>query len=210
MVVVGAGLIGLATAYRLLEQRPSIRLAVLDKEDAVGRHQSSHNSGVLHTGVYYPPGSLKARLCRAGKAAVEGFASDHGIRFDRCGKLIVARDRSELDRLATLHQRAVANGVPGVSLVGPEGMAEIEPHAVGIKALRVPDAGIIDFAQVAEACATEVTARGGEVLLRRLVTHVADAGNEAVVVTETEQLSAAAVVTCAGLQADRFGGHDGP
>jgi L-2-hydroxyglutarate oxidase LhgO len=210
VAVVGAGLIGLATAYRLLEQRPRLRVVVLDKENGVGRHQSSHNSGVLHAGVYYPPGSLKAKLCRAGKSALEAFATEHGIPFIRCGKLIVALDPSQLDRLRALHDRASANGVPGVSLIGRDEMADIEPHAAGIAALRVPDAGIIDFAAVTEAYAAEVTGRGGEVRLGQTVTHVADAGTRVGVVTERDEFSAVVVATCAGLQADRFGGRQGP
>src|SRR3954447_3147587 len=111
VAIVGAGLVGLATAYQLLTRRPGMSVAVLDKETEVGRHQSSHNSGVLHSGVYYTPGSLKARLCREGKRAVEAFARDHGIAVDRCGKVIVAVDETELDRLNALHERGKGNGV---------------------------------------------------------------------------------------------------
>jgi L-2-hydroxyglutarate oxidase LhgO len=210
VVVVGAGLIGLATAYRLLEQRSSLRLVVLEKEHTAGRHQSSHNSGVLHAGVYYQPGSLKARLCRSGKAALEAFAVEHGISFDRCGKLVVALDSRELPRLQALFERAVANGVPDVSLVGPDQMRDIEPHVAGIGALAVPDAAIIDFARVAQEYAAEVGSRGGEVRLGCTATHVADVGSRATIVTDREDIGAAVVVTCAGLQADRFGDHTGP
>jgi L-2-hydroxyglutarate oxidase len=210
VVVVGAGLIGLATAYRLLEQRPSLRLVVLEKEDSVGRHQSSHNSGVLHTGVYYQPGSLKARLCRSGKSALEAFAAERGIRFERCGKLIVALDARELPRLDALYERALVNGVPDVRLIGPAEMRHLEPHVAGIRALAVPDAGIIDFSRVTEEYAAEVGRRGGDVRLGRTVTHVADVGSRAAVVTDREEMGTAVVVTCAGLQADRFGGHTAP
>jgi L-2-hydroxyglutarate oxidase LhgO len=210
VVVVGAGLIGLATAYRLLEQRPSLRLVVLEKEATVGRHQSSHNSGVLHAGVYYQPGSLKAGLCRSGKAALEAFAVEHGISFNRCGKLIVASDSRELPRLQALFDRAVANGVPDVRLVGPAELRDVEPHVAGIAALAVPDAGIIDFAHVTQQYAAEVARREGEVRVGWTATHVADVGSRAAVVTDRADMGAAAVVTCAGLQADRFGDHAGP
>jgi L-2-hydroxyglutarate oxidase LhgO len=203
-------LIGLATAYRLLEQRPALRLAVLEKESSVGRHQSGHNSGVLHSGVYYQAGSLKARLCRSGKSALEAFASERGIRFERRGKLIVALDSRELPRLEALHERALANGVPDVRLIGPAEIKEVEPHVAGIRALAVPDAGIIDFSRVTEEYAAEVSRRGGEVRLGQTVAHVADVGSRAAVVTDQEEIGAAAVVTCAGLQADRFGGPAGP
>jgi len=210
VAIVGAGLIGLATAYRLLEQRPSLRLVVLEKEDAVGRHQSSHNSGVLHAGVYYQPGSLKAGLCRSGKAALEAFAVEHGIKFDRCGKLIVALDSRELPRLQALFDRAVANGVPDVRLVGPAELKDVEPHVAGIAALAVPDTGIIDFARVTQEYAAEVARRGGEIRMGWTATHVADVGSRAAVVTDRKDVGAAAVVTCTGLQADRFGDHAGP
>ena len=124
-------------------------MAVVEKEAEVATHQSGHNSGVLHAGLYYAPGSLKARLCREGKAAVETFATEHGIPFDRCGKLVIARDESELPRFEALRERAEANGVPGLETVGPERLREIEPHAVGIRALWSPTTGIIDFRRVA-------------------------------------------------------------
>ena len=120
VIVIGGGIVGLATTLRLLERRPDLRIAILEKETELATHQSGHNSGVLHAGLYYPPGSLKARLCREGKAQVEAFAETHDIPFERCGKLVVALDASELDRLAALKERAVANGVPGLEEVGPE------------------------------------------------------------------------------------------
>src|SRR5579859_1929140 len=177
VALVGAGLVGLATAYRLLERRPCLRLAVLDKEDGVARHQSSHNSGVVHSGVYYAPGSLKARLCLEGKAALEGFASTHGIPVDHCGKLIVALDEPEVQRLDALHGRAMANGVPGLAMLGPAGLRDLEPYATGRQALHVPGTAIVDFARVADAYAGEVTARGGNVLLGRSVSEVVETGD---------------------------------
>ena len=134
VVVIGAGIVGLATAREVQQRHPQLAIAVVDKESGPGRHQSGHNSGVLHAGVYYKPGSLKAQLCVQGKTAMERFADEHGIGYETCGKLIVAVDESELGRLADLEQRGKANGVPGLRMVGPEELREIEPHAAGIRA----------------------------------------------------------------------------
>ena len=144
VVMVGAGILGVATARELHHRMPALRIAVLDKEPAVGRHQSGHNSGVLHAGVYYQPGSLKAELCVRGKAMMEAYAEEHGIPFETCGKLIVALDSSELGRLADLETRGRANGVPGLRMLGPDELREIEPHAAGIRALHVPGTGLND------------------------------------------------------------------
>ena len=174
IAIVGGGIVGLATAYRLLERRPDLRVAVVEKEAEVATHQSGHNSGVLHAGLYYAPDSLKARLCREGKASVETFAVEHGIPFDRCGKLVIARNESELPRFEALRERAEANGVPGLETVGPERLREIEPHAVGIRALWSPTTGIIDFRRVALAIADEIRARGGRIHTGRRVTAITE------------------------------------
>lgn len=201
--IIGGGIIGLATAYRLLERRPDLRLAIVEKEDAVGRHQSGRNSGVLHAGVYYPPGSLKARLCREGKAAVESFAEAHGIPFVRCGKVVVATATAELSRLGELADRSRANGVPGVELIGPERLREIEPHATGLRALWSPETGIIDFGRVTRAYAAEVRARGGRVLTGHRVDGIEDRGREQVLRTSRGDVVATWVIACAGLHSDR-------
>src|SRR6476659_6723393 len=133
VTIVGGGIVGLATALRVQQRRPALRIAILEKEPELATHQTGHNSGVLHAGLYYQPGSLKARLCREGKAAIEAFAAAHDIPFERCGKLVVALDEEELPRLASLRERATANGVPGLEEVGPERICEIEPHAAGIR-----------------------------------------------------------------------------
>ena len=162
VVVIGGGIVGLATAYRLLEQRPDLRLTVVEKEPELATHQTGHNSGVLHAGLYYAPGSLKATLCREGKAEVEAFAAAHAIPVERCGKLVVALDDSELPRLEAVRERAEANGVPGLEAVGPERIREIEPHAAGSRGLWSPETAIIDFRRVALALADEIRARGGD------------------------------------------------
>ncbi|HEX5825920.1 MAG TPA: FAD-dependent oxidoreductase, partial [Candidatus Limnocylindrales bacterium] len=143
--MIGAGIVGLATALRLLEARPDLRLVVLDKEDRVAAHQSGHNSGVVHAGLYYAPGSAKALLCREGKALLEAYCAQHDIPIAFPGKLVVALDESELPRLATLRERAVANGVDGLEEVGPERMRDLEPHVRGIRGLWSPRTGITDF-----------------------------------------------------------------
>ena len=205
VVVVGGGIVGLATAYRLLEARPGLRLAVLEKEPELATHQTGHNSGVLHAGLYYAPGSLKARLCREGKAAIEAFAEAHDIPFERCGKLVVALDERELPRLAGLWERAEQNGVPGLEEVDADRIREIEPHVAGIRGLWSPSTGIIDFRRVALALADEVVARGGTIATRYRVAAMTTGPDEVVVTAATgETRTARLFIVCGGLQADRL------
>jgi (S)-2-hydroxyglutarate dehydrogenase len=204
VVVVGGGILGLATAHRLLEVRPGIRLAVVEKEAELATHQSGHNSGVLHAGLYYAPGSLKARLCREGKAEIEQFAERHAIPFERCGKLVVAIDEGELPRLSSLRERAEANGVPGLEAVRPERIRELEPHAAGIAGLWSPETGIIDFQRVALALGDTIRGAGGEIRTSMPVTGIKERPGEVVVRTPGGELVAGHVVACAGLHADRL------
>ena len=203
VVVIGGGIVGLATAYRLLRSRPGLRLAVLEKEPELALHQTGRNSGVIHAGLYYTPGSLKARLCREGKDALEAFCTEHDVPFERCGKLVVAVDETELPRLAELKARGEANGLRGLEGVGPERIAEIEPHAAGIRALHVAETCIVDFRRVALAYAEEVRTRGGEILLGRRLTDIRRYGDELVVETPQGDVLAWNLITCAGLQSDR-------
>lgn len=203
VAIVGGGIVGLATAVRLLEARPDLRLVVLEKERELASHQSGHNSGVLHAGLYYVPGSLKAQLCREGKAAVEAFAERHGIAYERCGKLVVAVEESELPRLAALEERARANGVPGLEAVGPERIRELEPHAAGIRGLWSPETGIIDFRRVALAMADDLRACGAVIETSRRVTSIEERAGEVILGTPRGEVVAGQVVACAGLQADR-------
>lgn len=206
VIVVGGGLIGLATARSLLLQRPALRLAVLEKESGVARHQSGHNSGVVHSGVYYAPGSLKARLCREGKLELERYADEHGIPRVERGKLIVALDDSELERLAELERRGRANGVEGLRMLDGDELREVEPNVRGIRALHAPRTGVIDFVQVAEAYATDLREAGAELHLGSEVTALRRSSGRVDVETHGRGWSAGFVVTCAGLQSDRLAG----
>jgi (S)-2-hydroxyglutarate dehydrogenase len=212
IVVIGGGIVGLATAYRLTEERPGLRIAILEKEAELATHQSGHNSGVLHAGLYYAPGSLKARLCREGKAAIEAFAETHEIPFERCGKLVVALHESELDRLSALRERAIANGVPGLEEVGPERIRELEPHAAGVRGLWSPETGIVDFRRVALAMADDLRARGVSLQTASEVRGLDPRTDEVILTTPSGEVRAGLVIACAGLQADRvaaLGGSPG-
>ncbi|WP_091526849.1 L-2-hydroxyglutarate oxidase [Microlunatus soli] len=203
IVVVGAGIVGLATARELRRRHRGLAIAVVEKESGPGRHQSGHNSGVLHAGVYYKPGSLKAQLCVRGKAAMERFATESGIEYETCGKLIVAIDDSELGRLAELEQRGLANGVAGLRMVGPEEMREIEPHVAGVRALHVPGTGIIDYGRVVDVLAAQLRAAGVDLHFGRRVIGLDRRAGTVVIRTSQGDLVTRRVVSCAGLQSDR-------
>lgn len=210
IVVIGAGIVGLATARELTVRRPGARIAVLDKEVQPGLHQSGHNSGVLHAGVYYAPGSLKARLCVTGKERMIQFAQEHGIAHEFCGKLIVATDESELGRLDDLHARGQANGVPGLEVVDRGGITEHEPHAAGIRALWSPQTGIIDFSAVVRALLADIVQRGVTPFFGHRVTAISSRAEGELVTTNQSQILARVVVSCAGLQSDRVAALQSP
>jgi L-2-hydroxyglutarate oxidase LhgO len=203
VVVIGAGIIGLAVSRELLSRFPRLRLGVLDKEALVGQHQSGHNSGVLHSGIYYAPGSLKARLCVQGQREVYAYCERKGIPTDRCGKVIVAIREDELPRLDNLYERGKANGVEGLEMIGPELLREIEPACVGIKALWSPNTGIVDYSRVVRAYADDVAESGGEVLPGYAVERISDRPGRVVLQTTAGEVEAKHVVACAGLHADR-------
>jgi 2-hydroxyglutarate dehydrogenase len=204
VAVVGAGILGLATARELLRRRPGMKLVVVDKEAEVGVHQTGHNSGVIHAGIYYKPGSLKARLCVDGAARMYAFCEEHGIRAERCGKLIVALGPDELPRLDELERRGIENRVPGLRRVRAEEIAEIEPECTGVAGLHSPATGIVDFAAVARALADEVRAAGGEVVLGREVSELRRNGSELVLATADGELTARGAVVCGGPWSDRL------
>ena len=208
-LVVGGGIVGLAVAREILVREPGVSLALLEKEEALARHQSGHNSGVLHSGVYYAPGSLKARLCREGRERLIAFCDEKGIPYRLDGKLIVAVSRGDLPALERIFANGRANGVPGIERVGPDGIREHEPHAHGIEAIWVPSTGAIDFRVVADALASDIRARGGEIHLSREATAVAPSSGGARIATDTTIFAATRVYACAGLQSDRLARRPG-
>jgi L-2-hydroxyglutarate oxidase LhgO len=195
--IVGAGILGLALARRLAARAD---VTVLDKEDHVGAHQTSHNSGVAHAGLYYPPGSLKATLCRRGIGLMRDYCRERGIAYEECGKLVVARDERELAPLAEIERRATANGVPGLRRLGADEITDIEPYARGIAALHSPQTAIADFPAVARSYADDVRAAGGEIRLGFEVTAIS---SEVVRARTGEELKFDQLIVCAGLQTDR-------
>jgi L-2-hydroxyglutarate oxidase len=204
VIIVGGGLVGLATAYKLPLRCPSARVTVLEKEDKVCAHQSGHNSGVLHSGLYYKPGSLKARLAVSGIREMVAFCQKHAVPHEICGKLVVAVDESEVPRLRSLQERGTQNGLEGLRLLNREQMREIEPHVGGLEALRVPQEGIVDYAKVSEALQQEITAKGGSVVLGAKVTALQLRNGEWRVGSTAGDHTADYVINCAGLHCDRL------
>ena len=209
LAIIGGGIVGLATALRLTESRPDLRVAILEKEHELATHQSGHNSGVLHAGLYYAQGSLKARLCRQGKAELEAYAETHGIPVRYPGKLVVALTEDELPRLADIKTRATANGVEGLEEIGPERIRELEPQAAGIRALWSPRTGIIDFRALALAYADDLRARGVAIHTARLVTGIDQHSDGVVLSTPAGEVQAGHVIACAGLHADHVAAMTG-
>ncbi len=209
-VVIGGGIVGLSTALNLLDRRPGASVVVLEKEPTLASHQTGHNSGVIHAGIYYAPGSLKAQLCRAGEKATKDFCEAHGIPFETVGKLVVATSELEVSRLRDLRERAGENGID-VEPVSGARLREMEPHVTGLEALFVPSTGIVDYRLVTQAMADEVRAAGGEVRTGIAVAGIREDHGQVQVLTGHGVLRARHLVACAGLQADRvarMGGLD--
>ncbi len=212
LIVVGGGIVGLATAREFLKRRPGTRLVVLEKEAVLVAHQSGHNSGVIHTGIYYTPGSLKARACVEGHRLMIDFCREKGIAFELSGKLIVALDQSELGRLEELYRRGLSNGVQGLEMVGPERLREIEPFATGLRAIWSPNTGIIDYKEVAYEYAREILALGGEIVTGCRVNSLDSAtGSTRLAITTSQnemkleqELETRFVITCGGLYSDKL------
>jgi L-2-hydroxyglutarate oxidase len=204
VAIVGAGILGLAAARELTSRHPDLRVAVLEKEPEVGFHQTGHSSGVIHAGIYYAPGSLKAKLCTAGARELYEYCERRGIAHERCGKVIVATSAAELPGLDELERRGNANGVPGLRRLDANELREIEPRASGVAALHSPNTGIADFPAVARAFADDVRGAGGTVTTATAVSDVSDGRTEVVVHHAAGTTTARAALVCAGAWADRF------
>ena len=201
--IIGGGIIGLATAYRFGQRMPGLRVIVFEKESGVGRHQTGHNSGVLHAGLYYKPGSNKARLAVEGIRQMVRFCAENGVKHEICGKLVVAATEEEVPRMMDLFERGTANGLAGLRVLDRAGMLEIEPHVGGVRALRVPEEGIVDYAGVCAALVRKIEEQGGEVRVSSGVTGLRETAGGWLVSTGTGDCEVDFIVNCAGLHCDR-------
>ncbi|MBV9945551.1 MAG: L-2-hydroxyglutarate oxidase [Myxococcales bacterium] len=202
-IVIGGGVVGLASALALTAARPGASIAVLEKEKGLAAHQTGHNSGVIHAGLYYKPGSLKATTCARGRALLEKFCEEHGVPFERCGKVVVATTEAEVPRLHELERRGRANGLTGIKRISVDELREREPHAAGVAALHVPETGIVDYARVVQAYAAELARRGGQVRTGARVTRIQRRGDRVVAESTDGAVEARVLVACAGLDSDR-------
>lgn len=203
MAIVGGGIVGMSAAMHLLTRAPGAKVVILEKENRLGQHQTGHNSGVIHSGIYYPPGSLKARFATEGSRAMYAFCEQYGIPYENCGKLIVAVHPDELDRLEALYERGVANGL-ALKKLSAEALREREPHVHGIAAVEVPETGIVDFREVLKVMAGIVEKAGGEIRLGACVKGWSDGGDGVVLQTDGQEIRARYAVNCAGLFSDRI------
>ena len=201
LTIIGGGIVGLATALKITGAHPRVRLLILEKETELCRHQTGNNSGVIHSGLYYRPGSLKARTCVAGRNALIEFCDEHSVPYEICGKLVVATDEEELPRLEELRRRGIANGLQALEVIGPERMKELEPHAIGVKGLYVPQTGIIDYTKVAAAYADKIRNAGGDIRLSQRVVGILERP-ELVLQTSGGDYRTKYLINCGGLQSD--------
>ncbi|HZA53252.1 MAG TPA: L-2-hydroxyglutarate oxidase [Candidatus Udaeobacter sp.] len=202
LTIIGAGIVGLATAMKIIEVHPRIKLLILDKEAQVAQHQTGHNSGVIHSGLYYRPGSIKAQSCVSGRKALIEFCDRNGVPYEVCGKIVVATSEAELPRLEELQRRGVANGLQGLEMIGPERLREFEPHASGLKALYVPETGIIDYTKVAEAYSRKIREAGGKIVLSSKVIGIIERAGEIALLTTSGDYRSQHLINCCGLQSD--------
>lgn len=204
IIIIGAGLVGLATAYQTKLKNPGFKILILEKEKDVALHQSGHNSGVIHSGIYYKPGSLKARNCIEGYNSVINFAEKYGIRYDLCGKIIVATSQEELPLLDNIYKRGVENGLQNLKYLSREEFREIEPHCEGVKAIKVPQTGIIDYPGIAQKIKELFEELGGEVRFNNEVKKIIDKGTEIIVTTNISEFKTKKLISCAGLYSDKI------
>ena len=211
--VIGAGIIGAAVAREILIRHEAADVALFEKEDHPAAHQTGHNSGVVHAGLYYEPGSLKATLCRRGVDLIRDFANEHNVAFDECGKVVVATDETEVERLHAIHDRALANGVPDIAMLDRDGLRDIEPNAEGLAALHSPHTAIIDYRGLTEALVADFRAHGGRVRFSTPVRSIdhrgGPTGDTAIVRTPVDAQEFDHVIVCAGLQSDRLAARSG-
>ena len=209
IVIIGGGILGLSTAMQLLERAPGWREAVVEKEEELATHQTGHNSGVMHSGIYYRPGSHKARFCVAGRNNMVKFCEENEIEYQQCGKVIIALHESELGRLQDLYERGTANGVPDLEIVGPERLKEIEPHTAGVRALWAPHTGIVDFSKVAVAFGNKFQQSGGDIFTGAAVKKITRSSGSVALETTKGTLQAKHLINCAGLYADKVASMTG-
>ena len=202
LLIIGAGIVGLATAMEATRRFPGMSVLVVEKEDHIAAHQTGHNSGVIHSGIYYKTGSLKARNCVAGAASMKRFCREHDVAYEECGKLIVATSRDELPRLEQLLQRGIANGVPGLRALEPGQFRQIEPHCAGLRALQVPSTGIVDYTAVALKYGQLIELAGGDIVLNAQVIGLREDSGTNIVETKAGTFAAHYLINCAGLYSD--------
>ena len=204
VIVIGGGIVGLATAYKLLEQKPGLKLRILEKEKSIGLHQSGHNSGVIHSGIYYKPGSMKAKNCRRGVRELLLFCDKFNVQYDLCGKVIVAVNSEEVNRLDALYKRGLENGISDVRIIDSQELKDLEPHATGIKAIHVPSMGIINYTSVVEELAKQIIKRGGKIKTKATVKGFVRKASECIVNTQTCEYPTGLVINCSGLYSDKI------
>ena len=202
LTIIGGGILGLATALKVTAAHPNIRLLILEKEAGIARHQTGNNSGVIHSGLYYRPGSIKARSCVTGRKELIAFCDENAVPYEICGKVVVATSQEEVPRLEELHRRGLSNGLQNLEIIGPQRLKEIEPHAIGVKGLYVPETGIVDYRKVAQAYADKVRDANGDIRLSQRVVGILDRPDEVVLQTSGGDYRTKYLINCCGLHSD--------
>jgi len=203
-IIIGGGIVGLSTGHKLLEKNPNLKILIIEKENDVSKHQTGNNSGVIHSGIYYKPGSLKALNCKRGYRYLIEFCEKNNIPYEICGKIIVATEEKELPKLQDIYERGIQNGLTGLKILRSEEIKDYEPYCTGIKAINVPQAGIVDFKLVSDKIAVQIQNKGSYIHFREKVTEIKEKTDYAEVITNKEVYQAKAVISCAGLESDRI------